>query len=124
MQAVLQLCSDIKVRYTLPADAFLGHSDIAPLRKEDPGELFDWKMLAQNGIGLWPQTEAMEQKAMNAEEAKDLLVRFGYAAPQSDDELKKTIIAFQRRFDQRNLSGELNGATPSRLRALVRQAGR
>jgi N-acetylmuramoyl-L-alanine amidase len=124
MQAVAALCADIKTRYTLPADAFLAHSDIAPLRKEDPGELFDWKMLAQQGIGLWPQTEALEQKAMGADEAKDLLARFGFAAPQNDDELKKTLIAFQRRYDQQNVSGELKGATPSRLRALVRLSHR
>jgi N-acetylmuramoyl-L-alanine amidase len=124
MQAVLELCRDIKGRHALAADAFLAHSDIAPLRKEDPGELLDWKMLSQSGIGLWPRTEVDEQKAMEIDEAHDLLERFGYAGSQSPADLKKTLIAFQRRYDQKNLSGELNGATPSRLRALVRLAGR
>ena len=42
-------------RHPVPAARVLGHSDVAPLRKEDPGELFDWRGLAAAGIGLWPE---------------------------------------------------------------------
>lgn len=124
MQAVAELCVDIKARHNLAADAFLAHSDIAPLRKQDPGELFDWRYLADQNIGFWPRTQAEEQKSMPPEEAHLLLSRFGYAPPKDDAELKTTLKAFQRHYDQKNVSGELSGATPSRLRALVRQSGR
>lgn len=124
MQAVKELCADIKKRYGLPPEAFLAHSDIAPMRKQDPGELFDWRGLSHSGIGLWPQTEAAEQKPMTAEEANALLTRFGYAAPKNAEELKLTLLAFQCHYDQKNLSGEPSGATPARLRALVRMSGR
>jgi N-acetylmuramoyl-L-alanine amidase len=55
MQAVLALAQEIVARHGITPARVLGHSDVAPLRKEDPGELFDWRYLAENGVGLWPQ---------------------------------------------------------------------
>jgi N-acetylmuramoyl-L-alanine amidase len=118
MEAVRDLGVDIACRYKLGPRAFLGHSDIAPLRKQDPGELFDWKFLAQAGIGYWPE-KTPEVKDMSVKEAEDLLCRIGYSPPKSPGELKTTLIAFQRRYDPDNLSGQLDGATPGRLRALT-----
>lgn len=54
MQSVIKLCKEILSRHAIPPRNVVGHSDIAPTRKEDPGELFDWKRLAQAHIGLWP----------------------------------------------------------------------
>jgi N-acetylmuramoyl-L-alanine amidase len=54
MEAVLDLAKDIVARHRIAPARVLGHSDVAPLRKEDPGELFDWHFLAENGVGLWP----------------------------------------------------------------------
>ncbi len=54
MDAVTELCLDILNRHDIPACNVVGHSDIAPLRKDDPGELFDWAWLATQGVGLWP----------------------------------------------------------------------
>ena len=53
MQAVARLCADIVERWTMKTEAVLAHSDVAPTRKEDPGERFDWKRLAEVGAGLW-----------------------------------------------------------------------
>ena len=53
--ALIDLCRDILARHPIPAARVLGHSDVAPARKEDPGELFPWAQLAEAGIGLWPQ---------------------------------------------------------------------
>jgi N-acetylmuramoyl-L-alanine amidase len=50
MQSLIKLCKDIKTRYEIPAENIVGHSDVAPDRKQDPGHLFDWEMLAKNGI--------------------------------------------------------------------------
>ena len=55
MEAVLDLAKDVVARHGISASRVLGHSDVAPLRKEDPGELFDWHYLAENGVGLWAE---------------------------------------------------------------------
>ena len=57
-EAVEALCQDIIARRRIPAHRIVGHSDIAPTRKSDPGELFDWPHLARAGIGLWPEPAA------------------------------------------------------------------
>ncbi len=54
MEAVAALCRDILSRHPIPKRNVVAHSDIAPLRKEDPGELFDWEFLAKRDVGLWP----------------------------------------------------------------------
>jgi N-acetylmuramoyl-L-alanine amidase len=54
MAALEQLLGGILSRHAIPAERILGHSDVAPLRKTDPGELFDWARLARRGWGLWP----------------------------------------------------------------------
>jgi N-acetylmuramoyl-L-alanine amidase len=59
MTAVAALCREILARHPIPPDRIVGHSDIAPERKADPGELFDWPGLAAAGIGLWPQPAAV-----------------------------------------------------------------
>ena len=56
METVAALCKGILSRHAIAARNVVAHSDIAPVRKEDPGELFDWKGLAELGIGLWPLT--------------------------------------------------------------------
>src|SRR5258708_23952620 len=58
MAAVELLCRDIGSRHRIPPDRVVWHSDIAPDRKSDPGELFDWPRLARAGIGLWPPPDA------------------------------------------------------------------
>ena len=93
--ALIPLCHSILVRHPIPSARVLGHSDVAPTRKQDTGELFPWARLAKAGIGLWPQSG---QNPLGPE----ALVRFGYdpAAPQD-----KVIAAFQRHFRPRKLDG-------------------
>ena len=54
MEAVRDLAREVLARHPIPPQRVIGHSDVAPLRKEDPGELFDWRWLAGEGVGLWP----------------------------------------------------------------------
>ena len=111
MAAVTALCQAILTRHNiLPCDV-IGHSDIAPIRKEDPGELFDWKGLAAQGIGLWPQPT--QQRATISQ-----LADYGYAL---EDETK-TIIAFQRHFRPGNLSGQWDDECAQILASLLEQA--
>ncbi len=97
MQGVSALCRDILSRHDIPARNVIAHSDIAPERKEDPGELFDWAGLAAQGVGLWPVVEAGLSPA-----DPEKLAAYGYAQPVT----AKTITAFQRHFRPASLTGE------------------
>lgn len=120
MQAVLKLCLEIKDRYTLPATAFIGHSDIAPLRKEDPGELFDWKMLAQNGIGIWPELHAQDDEPLSLVGVEKLLSGIGYDCGIDEEALHAALRAFQRHFVQHKVTGQLDNESAKTLRAVSR----
>lgn len=109
MQAVLRLCLDIKARYGLLSQAFLGHSDIAPLRKTDPGEYFDWPMLAQHGVGLWP--EKKNTAILDEHTAFQLLEKIGYQPATNHEEKNAVIRAFQRRYRPALLSGMMDDET-------------
>jgi N-acetylmuramoyl-L-alanine amidase len=95
--ALTTLCHSILMRHPIPSWRVLGHSDVAPARKEDPGELFPWQSLANAGIGLWPQGKAGEGLGAAA------LPRFGYD-PNAPEERLAT--AFQRHFRPKKLDGQ------------------
>ncbi len=110
MQAVRDLCQDIMRRHAIPAKNILGHSDVAVARKIDPGELFDWRYLAEYSIGVMPPAHATAAPDMTL--AQKLLAEFGYETA----DLAQTITAFQRHF----CASELNrGLTPITMGALV-----
>ena len=122
MACLIALCREILHRYPIPAARILGHSDVAPLRKQDPGELFDWARLAAAGIGLWPGTPAPTAVAPMAE-VQAMLRRYGYEVPQTgvwDTQTQAVLVAFQRHFRPQDLSGTLDGETAARLHALIR----
>ena len=114
MAAVRRLALDILARHPIPAARVLGHSDVAPLRKEDPGELFDWRGLAAAGIGLWPEstTAAVLESAV----AK-ALTRIGYGYAEED--LPAVIRAFQRHFRPNSITGAADAETRRRMAALL-----
>jgi len=97
--ALTTLCHSILVRHPIPSARVLGHSDVAPARKEDPGELFPWARLAKAGIGLWPTPGDSNLEA-------SALARFGY---DPDAPLDKVITAFQRHFRPKKLDGQWDG---------------
>src|SRR5690606_12711824 len=76
MAALVALAGEIVARHAIPAARVLGHSDVAPCRKEDPGELFDWKRLAAAGIGRVPDGAA--PGTPDAEAARRMLTAIGY----------------------------------------------
>jgi N-acetylmuramoyl-L-alanine amidase len=120
MQAVAALCRDILARRPIPPDRVVGHSDIAPTRKNDPGELFDWPGLAQAGIGLWPKPAAESRRRRGrgvgiVERARALadLAQIGYAVDPGAE--GPALAAFQRRFRPERWDGRLDGETSGRL---------
>jgi N-acetylmuramoyl-L-alanine amidase len=121
MDAVLALAQEIVARHRIEPARVLGHSDVAPLRKEDPGELFDWAWLAANGVGLWPKP-----KPCGWSDAEFLLQlgRYGYdlEGPAGTDPGKArraAITAFARHFRPTKLMGEPDAELKAILNALI-----
>jgi len=126
MAAVEELCRDILSRWRVPAYRIVGHSDIAPDRKSDPGELFDWRRLARARIGLWPEPGAEQARRRGrgvgvVERAGALadLARIGYCVSAATERV--AVAAFQRRFRPQRWDGLIDGETRMRLRQ-VREA--
>ncbi|HZT52148.1 MAG TPA: peptidoglycan-binding protein, partial [Stellaceae bacterium] len=118
------LARGILARHGIPARNVVGHSDVAPARKQDPGELFDWPRLARAGIGLWP--EAPLPPPGSVAEAQRLLAAIGYATPQTgalDAETALVVTAFQRHFRPACCDGALDAETGGRIAALAALCG-
>jgi len=132
MTTLTALLTDIRDRWTIPDARILAHSDVAPARKQDPGERFDWQRLAAAGHGLWtepppapgaPLAPGARGPGVLALQAG--LARLGYACPPSGRYDKATAIivtAFQRHWVQSRIDGVADGQTRARLVALLRAA--
>jgi N-acetylmuramoyl-L-alanine amidase len=114
MAAVEDLCRDILLRHPIPPHRVVGHSDIAPERKTDPGELFDWPRLARAGIGVWPVPSG-SPAAWPTDSAQALadLRAIGYGTPPAS--ARSVIAAFQRRFRPARCNGVLDRGTVVRI---------
>ena len=127
---VIDLLADMRSRWTIPDDRILGHSDVAPHRKTDPGELFPWKRLAEAGHGLWvepspaPGTPLSEgDEGLGVLTLRAALARLGYDCPRTgryDDDLAVIVRAFQRHWRPGQVDGAADGETRARLVALLR----
>ncbi|MGE3623790.1 MAG: N-acetylmuramoyl-L-alanine amidase [Bdellovibrionales bacterium] len=106
-----------------PATALLAHADVAPERKEDPGELFPWRDLAADGLGLWPEPASGDYVFAEDGEVQEMLRTVGYHIPPSgsyDKPTRAALLAFQRHYHPENLTGTPERETVARLRALCR----
>jgi N-acetylmuramoyl-L-alanine amidase len=118
-QALEWLCPTIMSRWSIAPLRVLAHSDIAPDRKEDPGELFDWQRLARSGIGVWP--EEGEGRPRPMVDTLHQLHTVGYSLPDPGDRQASTrrVAGFQRRFRPERVDGELDRQTLARLDGLL-----
>jgi N-acetylmuramoyl-L-alanine amidase len=119
-EACIALCRAILGRWPIPPRRVLAHSDVAPARKQDPGELFDWGRLAEQGIGLWPQPGPGDPRAVVR--IQDELARFGYGVAQSgrlDEATRLVVAAFQRHFRPARVDGRPDRETLARLDGLL-----
>lgn len=131
MLAVEALSLDILRRRGIPAHRVLAHSDIAPARKIDPGEKFDWARLARVGVGHWvtpttidPFEVGLGLGATGAEiiETQRLLLQYGYGfaeTGQLDPTTEIVLRAFQRHFRPQRIDGRLDHSTLDTLRRLI-----
>lgn len=110
MERLIALAQDLIERHRIPPRNVVGHSDIAPSRKQDPGELFDWRRLAAAGVGLWPEPATSVDG-----DAAEILARYGY-----DITAAGTIMAFQRHFRQSDLTGIADDETTALAAGLLR----
>lgn len=101
--ALIALCQGILARHPIAPRNVVGHSDVAPDRKIDPGELFPWARLAAAGIGIWP-----EPVAARAADLARLLAEIGY-----NPGAEKAVAAFQRRFRTARIDNVADDETAS-----------
>ena len=128
--AVTALARDIMVRWTIPADRVLAHSDIAPDRKEDPGENFPWRRLAVEGVGHHvPEVPLSDGRffaegdaGQPIEALQAMLALYGYDQPVTgtfDPHMRAVVAAFQRHFRQARVDGIADASTITTLRDLI-----
>lgn len=128
--AVIELVAEIRTRWTIEDGAIVGHSDVAPNRKQDPGELFPWKRLAQAGHGLWAEPAAAPGQPISEGETGAAVfalqagfTRLGYdCAPSGtfDAHTTAVVTAFQRHWRPEQVDGIADGETRARLIGLLR----
>ncbi|MEO1787887.1 MAG: N-acetylmuramoyl-L-alanine amidase [Pseudomonadota bacterium] len=129
--AVVSLCGAILVRHPIPMTRIVGHSDIAPARKRDPGEHFPWAILADAGIGIWPPAKAsgggqtLIGRGLNrgdqgtpVETLQSQLSKIGYNLDKTgtyDEQTDSCVLAFQRRWLPERLTGQADLSTLVRI---------
>lgn len=109
INALVSLLGELVIRFQIPPHRIWGHSDVAPLRKMDPGELFPWQVLADKGYGIWPLKKMMYNSiSMSTTEIQNALLKIGYYCPQTgiwDEESAAACRAFQRHFTPQEITG-------------------
>jgi N-acetylmuramoyl-L-alanine amidase len=125
--ALIELGRGIVRRNPIPAARVLGHSDVAPRRKIDPGELFPWARLAAEGLGVWPKPPRLDiSRSVQVPEIQRDLSAIGYECPASgvlDEDTRAAISAFQRHFRPALVSGVPDGETAALASLLLREHG-
>jgi N-acetylmuramoyl-L-alanine amidase len=131
IEATIALARDLCARLHIPPERVLAHSDVAPGRKRDPGEIFPWERLWRADVGHWtspapvagggamfgPAQEGPPVRALQA-----MLGLYGYGVPLSgvyDAETRAVVAAFQRHFRPARIDGEADASTLATLKALI-----
>jgi N-acetylmuramoyl-L-alanine amidase len=128
--ALIALCRDIAARHGIRVDRVLAHSDVAPLRKQDPGEKFPWDALHGKGVGHLvapvPISPGPALARGDRGEAvlmlQSMLARYGYAVPvtgEYDAATEAVVAAFQRHFRRARVDGIADASTLATLRDLL-----
>lgn len=131
MAAVVALAADVIHRWGIRPERVLAHSDIAPARKPDPGEKFDWHRLWQSGIGRWIEPTPVDEddaghspgtRHDDVAFAQALLRTYGYGVTETgelDLPTQQVVVAFQRHFRPARVDGHLDRSTLATLERLV-----
>ena len=129
--AVIALCKSILTRHRIPGDRILAHSDVAPNRKQDPGEKFPWELLSESHVGHWvrPAPLSLEGPGLKLGETSEAVRRlqrqlqtYGYGIDDTGSYGEQTqivVTAFQRHFRQERIDGIADASTLLTMRALM-----
>ena len=128
--AVIGLLGEIRARWAIPDNRILGHSDVAPERKQDPGELFPWRTLAMAGHGLWTDEPGGAEDDSSPQRAQGeglgatrrALAAIGYEPAiggAADAAMTAQVIAFQRHWSPHRVDGLVDRQTLARLEAIA-----
>ena len=131
MAALIKLLQEVRARHAIASQNILGHSDIAPGRKKDPGEAFDWAALHQAGFGLWPDNVPIEDVpplALGSEDKavaplQKALAAIGYQITADGVyglQTQAVISAFQRHFRPAKIDGTADAETQTLVYAVCR----
>lgn len=133
IQALIPLAKDIIARYHIKPENVVAHADIAPQRKDDPGPLFPWQQLAQQGIGAWPDAQRVNfylagrapHTPVETASLLELLARYGYDVKpdMTPREQRRVIMAFQMHFRPTLYNGEADAETQAIAEALLEKYG-
>ncbi len=116
IESVIELCQYLMKKYNIPQNNVIGHNDIAPERKLDPGPLFPWLLLAQKNIGISPCPEKSHNlQEVDSEKAQNFLQTIGYKADPAKHINKATLTAFQMHFRPNKIDGILDQETFDKL---------
>ncbi len=131
--ALVPLSRDIINRYGILPQNVVGHSDIAPQRKQDPGPLFPWQWLASQGVGAWPDADRVAfwlagrppEQAVDAGPLLTLLARYGYQVTpgMSAQQQQQVIAAFQMHFRPEDYRGLPDAQSEAIVKALLDKYG-
>ena len=127
---VIALARDIASLWGIPGDRVLGHSDVAPARKLDPGERFPWERLHGAGVGHWTKPAPIRDgrffsrgdRGMPVEALQAMLAMYGYALRITgvfDEDTETVVAAFQRHFRPERIDGVADASTITTLRDLI-----
>ena len=135
IEAAIALCRDIVKRHSIPRERVLAHSDVAPARKNDPGERFPWARFAAAGVGLWVEpapiaagrTLSAKIAAPRSRTCSEGLFASATGSTVSrfyDDATRNVVTAFQRHFRPERVDGLADPSTIETLRRLIATASR
>jgi N-acetylmuramoyl-L-alanine amidase len=133
IDAIIPLVRDIVTRHHIAPENVLGHSDIAPLRKQDPGPMFPWKQFADAGLVVWPDaarvavvTPIFQAQLPDVAWYQKKLAAWGYGLVQSgnlDEQTRTVLSAFQMKYRPANIDGMPDAETAALLDALTNPTG-
>jgi N-acetylmuramoyl-L-alanine amidase len=133
--ATIALGRDVCARWGIGPERVLAHSDVAPARKQDPGESFPWERLWRAGVGHWIEPAppsggrlfAHEEEGPRVRALQSLLALYGYGVETTgiyDRQTRQAVKAFQRHFRPERVDGEADASTVATLKALIEGVGR
>jgi N-acetylmuramoyl-L-alanine amidase len=130
IEAVTALCADLCSRWAIRPERVLAHSDVAPTRKRDPGEVFPWERLWRGGVGHWTSPApisggplfAPEEEGPPVRALQTMLALYGYGLELTgvyDRHTRAVVAAFQRHFRPERVDGQADRSTVATLKAVI-----